>query len=89
MLHHLPDDVKAQGLAEIARVLKPGGRLLAVDLSGGGSLLWRLMSRVISHRLPAGYVERLRSMIEAAGLAAQVLEADRKQYVFIRARKDQ
>jgi SAM-dependent methyltransferase len=31
MMHQLPDDLKAQGLAEIARVLKAGGRLLVVD----------------------------------------------------------
>jgi ubiquinone/menaquinone biosynthesis C-methylase UbiE len=31
MMHQIPDDVKRQGLAEIARVLKPGGRLLVVD----------------------------------------------------------
>jgi ubiquinone/menaquinone biosynthesis C-methylase UbiE len=31
MMHHLPDSLKRQGLAEIARVLKPGGRLLVVD----------------------------------------------------------
>jgi demethylmenaquinone methyltransferase/2-methoxy-6-polyprenyl-1,4-benzoquinol methylase/phosphoethanolamine N-methyltransferase len=35
MLHHLPDDVKRKGFAEIARVLKPGGRFVAVDLAGG------------------------------------------------------
>ncbi len=34
MMHHLPDDLKRRGLAEIARVLKAGGRLLALDFRG-------------------------------------------------------
>lgn len=32
MLHHLPKDLKRKGIAEISRVLKPGGRFVAVDL---------------------------------------------------------
>jgi ubiquinone/menaquinone biosynthesis C-methylase UbiE len=31
MMHVLPDELKSQGLSEIIRVLKPGGRLLIVD----------------------------------------------------------
>ena len=31
MLHHLPDDLKRKGFAEIYRVLKPGGHFLTVD----------------------------------------------------------
>ncbi len=32
MLHHLPKDLKRRGIAETARVLKPGGRFVAVDV---------------------------------------------------------
>ena len=31
VLHHLPDDLKRKGLREIARVLRPGERLLVLD----------------------------------------------------------
>ncbi len=32
MLHHLPRDLKRQGIAEVSRVLKPRGRFVAVDI---------------------------------------------------------
>jgi ubiquinone/menaquinone biosynthesis C-methylase UbiE len=34
MLHHLPDNVRIACLREVLRVLKKGGRLLAVDFAG-------------------------------------------------------
>lgn len=33
MMHHLPAPLKRQGLAELARVLKPGGRLVIADFT--------------------------------------------------------
>lgn len=33
MMHHLPAPLKRQGLAEIARVIKPGGRLVVADFT--------------------------------------------------------
>lgn len=35
MLHHLTDEGRRLGIGEIARVLKPGGKLLAVDIDSG------------------------------------------------------
>jgi ubiquinone/menaquinone biosynthesis C-methylase UbiE len=31
MMHQLPDDLKRQGVSEIARVLKPAGRVVVID----------------------------------------------------------
>ena len=36
VLHHLPSEARQQGFREMRRVLKPGGRLLAVDFGEPG-----------------------------------------------------
>lgn len=86
MLHHLPDDVKRKGFSEIVRVLRPGGRLLALDLTGKGSLLWWLVS-LVGHRLPETYGQDLADMMHDAGLSPEILVTQQKQYVTILARK--
>jgi hypothetical protein len=77
--------VKTKGFAEIARVLKPGARLLAFDLSGKG-WMWRILS-LAGHKLPERYAEELAAMMSRAGLSPQILYPEEKQYVTIRARK--
>jgi len=49
MMHHLPEDLKALGLAEVRRVLKPGGRLLIVDMQRPSGLLSRLALPIVLH----------------------------------------
>jgi ubiquinone/menaquinone biosynthesis C-methylase UbiE len=67
MMHHLPDDVKRQGLAEIARVLKPGGRLMIVDMKRPTSRLGHWLSAVALHRnMPVG-AQDLSGWLQAAG----------------------
>jgi len=63
VFHHLPDGIKREALAEIRRVLKPGGRLLLVDLLGPtpGFLLHSHLQTALPDLLPlldeAGFLQ--------------------------------
>ena len=70
MMHHLPEDLKPRALAEIRRVLKPGGRLLIVDLTEPTSRLARLQPVWLIHRQLPSDVRDLPELLEAAGFAA-------------------
>ncbi len=43
MLHHLPPATKRQGLAEVYRVLQPGGRFVIADFAPPSNPLWWLL----------------------------------------------
>ena len=52
MIHHLPDDLKRQGFAEIQRVLKPGGRLFMVDFKPPSNPFFRhIAAALVGHRM--------------------------------------
>jgi demethylmenaquinone methyltransferase/2-methoxy-6-polyprenyl-1,4-benzoquinol methylase/phosphoethanolamine N-methyltransferase len=70
MMHHLPEDLKAVGLAEVRRVLKPGGRLLIVDMKRPSGLLSSLALPVVMHGgMAHGAVQDLPPVVAAAGFA--------------------
>jgi len=81
MLHHLPDDVKEKGMAEVFRVLKPGGRFVAVDLTAAGTSLASRVIRLIGHKMPRDYATRLIAGMEAAGFTAVAEKKTRFGYL--------
>jgi demethylmenaquinone methyltransferase/2-methoxy-6-polyprenyl-1,4-benzoquinol methylase len=55
MLHHLPGDLKQRGLAEMRRVLKPGGVCLVVDFEPPKAGFLQLL--VENHFTPMAHVD--------------------------------
>jgi len=87
MLHHLPDELKPSGLAEIRRVLKPGGRFMAMDLAmPSHSPLGHLRS-ILGRARGDGTVATLTPMLREAGFDhVEAIPTRHKNFAFIRAR---
>lgn len=91
MMHHLPENLRVTGLAEIRRVLKPGGRLLIADMiRPSPTFLRRFFTSLVlhhGHRNQFG-IEDLPGLLKKAGFE-EIKQLDNHFLVigFVRARK--
>ena len=78
MFHHLDQDLRLRGLAEVRRVLRPGGRLLVVDMQPGTGLFGRLRDHLAHGERIMLTPTEVAAMMEEAGLEARAGETERR-----------
>ena len=70
MMHHLPEELKARGLAEVYRVLKPGGRLLIADfLQPSHSILNHVFMAFTRHQGVQNGLDEVGKLLQETGFS--------------------
>jgi len=69
MMHHLPPPLKPRGLAEIRRVLKPGGRLLVVDIAPEMTREGHHARRILLHSAVRTGPQDLETLLRESGFS--------------------
>lgn len=68
VMHHLPDDLKRQGVAEILRVLKPGGLLFIADFQPSTNpVLSHIILALVGHPMMQSNIKALPPILNEAG----------------------
>jgi ubiquinone/menaquinone biosynthesis C-methylase UbiE len=67
MIFHMSEPVRRRGIAEIHRVLKPGGRLLLLDMALPEEPASRVVARALFGGMLQHEVQELKPVLEASG----------------------
>jgi demethylmenaquinone methyltransferase/2-methoxy-6-polyprenyl-1,4-benzoquinol methylase len=87
VLHHVPAERLAQALAEVLRVLEPGGRFVALDFAASGRHGFEHFLEVVGLRRGFAWAEQLRASVAAAGFTGVKVERVGRAHCLIWGRK--
>jgi ubiquinone/menaquinone biosynthesis C-methylase UbiE len=69
MIFHMSDDTRRKGIVEIRRVLKPGGRLLVLDMAVPAQPLQKAIAKMLFGGMLEHELRELSPLMEASGFS--------------------